>query len=464
MENENPGESRYRSLFRNMLDGCAYCQAVYGEDGRMADWRYLEVNDSFVGMTGLRPSPGALVSGLIPGIRESDPGLFEVYGRVAAGGPPERFEIEVASLSMWFSVSAYCPEPGYFIASFEVINERKRTEVALKESEEKLRRLFEIAPVGISILDKDRKFIATNPALSRILRLPPDDLSAAAAARSYVDAEGRPMAPEALPSYVAAAERRAVENAEIGVDLGSGERVWVSVSAVPAAISDWDIVLTVTDVSEQKRAEERLAASLAEKAVLFNELQHRVKNNLELVSSVLSIGLQEAGDCAGREALADARSRVDAMGAIYETLVYSGGADRIELDVYIERFLGTLHETYVIDRDRVSFDARLESWEIDVKRAVSLGLILNELVTNALKYAYPPGVGGRIGIELLCDGPSITLRVGDEGRGLPPGLDAAKATSTGFTLVRLLAGQLGGSLAIESRPGGGTRAALTFPA
>jgi two-component sensor histidine kinase/PAS domain-containing protein len=462
-EGSQGGDESYRTLFRNMLDGYAYCEAVFEASGRMADWRYLEVNEAFHKLTGLSPAPGALVSEVIPNIRATDPGLFEIYGRVAGGGPSERFEMEVAALGQWFSVSVYCPEKGRFVAVFEVITERKRAEAALRESEAKLRSLFQIIPVGLSILDKDRRFIATNPALSRILRLPEGGGTAAIPSRSYLDAAGKPLPSSDFPSVRAAARREAIENVEIGVALESGERHWVKVSAVPTPFTDWDVVLTVTDLDEQKRTEEELSRALVEKGVLLKELQHRVKNNLEVVASMLSLGLDEARDEEARKVLADACSRVHAMGAIYETLVYSESLDRIELDRFLELFIDSLYESYVIDRELIRFETRLETHEIDLRRAVSLGLALNELVTNALKYAYPPGAAGVIGIELLKTDSEIGLRVSDKGRGLPGGLDPASSRSMGLTLVRLLASQLKGRFEIESEEGRGMRATLSIP-
>lgn len=129
-------EKRYRSLFENMVEGFAYCKMLF-EDGRPQDFVYLAVNPAFGKLTGLQDVADKKVSEAIPGIRESDPELFEIYGRVALGGEPERFETYVAALDIWFDVFVYCPEREYFIAVFDNINERKR-------SEEKLVRLNHI--------------------------------------------------------------------------------------------------------------------------------------------------------------------------------------------------------------------------------------------------------------------------------------------------------------------------------
>lgn len=120
-------ETRYRSLFTGMLEGLAYCRMLF-EGERPQDFVYLEVNDQFEKLTGLHGVTGKRVTEVIPGIREANPELFDIYGRVALSGKPEIFETYVSGLSMWFSISVYSPQKEYFIAIFDVITERKRAE------------------------------------------------------------------------------------------------------------------------------------------------------------------------------------------------------------------------------------------------------------------------------------------------------------------------------------------------
>jgi PAS domain S-box-containing protein len=118
-------EKRYRSLFEGMLNGVSYCRMIFdGDEPR--DFVYLAVNQAFESLTGLHDVVGKRVSELIPGIREADPEVFAIYGRVARTGRPERFENYVEPLKMWFLVSAYSPQPGDFVAVFDIITERKR--------------------------------------------------------------------------------------------------------------------------------------------------------------------------------------------------------------------------------------------------------------------------------------------------------------------------------------------------
>ena len=140
-----------RSLFENMLNGYAYCR-MYFDQGHPQDFIYLDVNSAFESLTGLKNVVGKKVSEVIPGIRESHPELFEIYGRVALTGKPEKFEMYVEALKMWFAVSVYSPEKEHFVALFDVITEHKRAREALHESEETAKRLAQeselIAKIG----------------------------------------------------------------------------------------------------------------------------------------------------------------------------------------------------------------------------------------------------------------------------------------------------------------------------
>lgn|GEM_PF-197458 len=144
---QHKSERLYRSLFDNMLNGFAYCKMLYNNNVP-EDFIYLNVNDSFETLTGLHNVIGKKVSEIIPGIQESDPVLFEIYGRVARTGKPERFEVHVEALEMWFSISVYSPQKDHFVAIFDVITERKKAEESLRLSEQRRSLALEASQAG----------------------------------------------------------------------------------------------------------------------------------------------------------------------------------------------------------------------------------------------------------------------------------------------------------------------------
>ena len=154
-------EARYRRLFDYMLNGLAYCRMIF-EGDRPVDLVYLEVNKAFEKQTGLKDAAGRRVSEVIPGFKDSDQALLETYGRVARTGLPESFEIYVASLRQWFSVSVYSPMRDHFLAVFDVITERKQAQEALEKKVRDLERFCKAA------VDRETKMIELKKELAEL--------------------------------------------------------------------------------------------------------------------------------------------------------------------------------------------------------------------------------------------------------------------------------------------------------
>jgi PAS domain S-box-containing protein len=161
-------EKRYRSLFVNMLEGFAYCRMLYDHD-EPQDFVYIDVNNAFEELTGLKDVAGKKVSEVIPGIKESNPELFEIYGRVALTGKPERLETYVEPLGIWFSIAVYSPRKEYFIAVFDNITERKRAEQALQHYSERLAVINRLDRVITSSLEINEVYEAFVQEMSHLI-------------------------------------------------------------------------------------------------------------------------------------------------------------------------------------------------------------------------------------------------------------------------------------------------------
>jgi len=173
-------EAQYLSLFSNMMDGFAHCKMIFDEEGKPVDFVYLQINDAFERITGLKRDVviGKRVTVAIPGIKKANPELFEIYGRVALTGKDERFEIFFKPLSLWLSVSVYSPKKGYFAAVFEDISERKKSEETLRESEKRIARSQEIAHLGSWELDLISNQLSWSDEVYRIFGLKPQEFGA----------------------------------------------------------------------------------------------------------------------------------------------------------------------------------------------------------------------------------------------------------------------------------------------
>ena len=329
-------EFRYRNLFGQMMEGFALCEMRF-EDGKAVDFKYLQVNDAFGKLTGLTDVAGKWVSEVIPGIRESNPGLLESYGRVASTGKPERFEEYVPPLGIWFQIAVHCPQPGHLVAMFDNITARKKSETALLES-------------------------------------------------------------------------------------------------------------------------------LREKEALLKEVHHRVKNNLQVVSSLLRLEADRLAGPVAETVLGDLQGRVRAMALLHENLYRSGNLAGVDVPLYLQSLCQHVLRAGADQRaGLVNVKVDVAPLQMEVGQAISCGLLVNELVTNCLKHAFPPERAGVVEVALQpADGGELwRLVVSDNGVGLPKDFTSTEERcSLGMQLISDLGRQLQGRLAWESVLG--TRFTLMF--
>ena len=201
---------------------------------------------------------------------------------------------------------------------------------------------------------------------------------------------------------------------------------------------------------EQQQYQRKLKAALDRHQILLKEVNHRVKNSLQVVSSMLQLQARSVGDPDLSERLTEASSRVSAVGRAYERLAYNADHDNVDLVEYLRQIVGDLEPT--VAPCKIEFDAP-EEIQFAADRAILVGLILNELVSNAGKYAYPDCPGGSIWVRLVQpDNKSVLVSVRDEGAGLPLGFDPTASKGLGTRLVNALSKQLGAELTRPMSP------------
>jgi PAS domain S-box-containing protein len=231
-----------------------------------------------------------------------------------------------------------------------------------------------------------------------------------------------------------------------------------------------EIVGTLTDISAQKKAEEeilqqnkRLESALGEKSVLLREIHHRVKNNMQVIISLLNVSSRDLGDEGIREKIEDITRRLHSMAIIHEQFYESKDMSRIDFALYLRQLLERLGSEFQGGAWDASADCATGVALLNLEQAIPAGLIVTELLTNAMKFAFPPGGAPgtiRLAQRLLPDR-GIEVEVRDDGVGLPAGFDPETASSLGMMLLRILSEQLGGS--VEFAKGKGTAATLRFP-
>ena len=209
------------------------------------------------------------------------------------------------------------------------------------------------------------------------------------------------------------------------------------------------------DITERKQAEEALRQSLGEKEMLLKEIHHRVKNNLQIISSLLGLQTRKITSPVAHAALLDMRNRVRSMGLIHEHLYRSETLAAVDLSAYLKRLCEQLFHALAASPGSIELRLDLAPVRLPIDQAIPCGLLVNELVSNALKHAFPDGRAGQVRVELqpLAGVPGVCLRVADNGAGLPPDFNLSRVTSLGLQLVSSLTRQLGGRLAIHRTEG-----------
>lgn len=221
------------------------------------------------------------------------------------------------------------------------------------------------------------------------------------------------------------------------------------------------VVLVVYDITDRKRAEEKLKQSLREKEILLSETHHRVKNNLMIVSSLLDLQSSHTNNRHAREILKESQSRIKSMQLIHQKMHQSQTMMDIDSTDYIENLVNDLFHSYCIDTSRIRLATSIAHIPMGFDAAIPCGIIINELMSNALKHAFPDGRDGTIRVELTHDNGQVTLSVCDSGTGITAPVDFDTIKSLGLTLVRMMTQQLDGTVSVVVKKG--TCFKITFP-
>ena len=341
------------------------------------------------------------------------------------------------------------------------IAERKIIEASLRESEERYRSIVEYSHNGIVIIDGSFTLTYTNDEAAKIVGSPPGEIVGS-------DFRGF-LTPESVQFVTDRYHRRRAGERfppryEVSVLTKTKEirLVEISASVIEDSRGRLQTVAQLMDITERKRAEERIKASLDEKDVLLKEIHHRVKNNLQIISSLLNLQSSKIEDLYALDILTESQNRVRSMALIHEKLYQSEDLAHIDFEEYLCNLTAYLLRTYSATAGSVRLNVRAQSDVMGLDQAIPCGLIVNELVSNALKHAFPEGKTGEIQVRFhTYDRDRYILVVEDSGVGFPEDLDFRETDSLGLQLVLSLTNQLDG--VIEMDRDAGTRFTIRFP-
>lgn len=245
---------------------------------------------------------------------------------------------------------------------------------------------------------------------------------------------------------------------EFRMKTKSGKWHWV---LDRARVVEWNqngkplrMVGTHVDIQERKTNEEQIKKSLAEKELLLKEVHHRVKNNMSVISSLLSLQSGYVQDPKAVEVLSECRNRIYTMLAIYEKLYKSDDMTHINFKSYVNDLINSLFETYNMHPEKVKIDIEIGDVPIDIERAMPFGLIINELISNSLKHGFQGEKSGNIFVKISgTENHKIELMVSDNGKGMPDNFNIDKTGTMGLQLVTMMVKQLDGEIQVKSRKG-----------
>ena len=331
---------------------------------------------------------------------------------------------------------------------------RKKAEEDVQERERFLSSMFESIQDGISILAEDYTILRVNKAMekwySHALPL--------IGKKCYEAYHLRDRVCDICPT------RRTFETSESAYEVvakvGTGGEVtgWLDLYTFPLIDKRTGqmrgVIEYVRDITERKKAEDRLQDSLQEKEVLLREIHHRVKNNMQVISSLLNLQSRQIKDPAVMEMFKESQRRIRSMALIHERLYQASDLSRIEFSEYLRNLATHLFHSYQVEASRVQLKLEAEEVHLNINTAIPCGLIVNELVSNALKHGFPEGRKGLLGIDLRrVEGDGYVLRVMDDGVGFPEGLDFRKTETLGMQIVNTLASQIDASIDLAREKG-----------
>jgi len=306
-------------------------------------------------------------------------------------------------------------------------------------AEKNYRNLFDNANDAIIITDLEDRITSWNRSAEKIFGWKTEEVI------------GKKLSQLIVPPHLAADREQIISNVLSGRGVTGFDAVQVRKDGNPIDVSmtisilqdsDQNIIglsSIIRDITERKRAEEQIRSSLAEKEVLLREIHHRVKNNMQIISSLLSLQSEFSKDSNFIEMFKESRNRITSMALIHEKLYQSQNFTKIDINGYIKDLVNGLFQSYGISTSKIALNLHVEDVPIGIDSAIPCGLIINELVTNSLKYAFPGDKKGELAIKLHSNGENmIELVVSDDGVGIPQDLDLHNVKSLGLHLVTIL--------------------------
>jgi PAS domain S-box-containing protein len=330
------------------------------------------------------------------------------------------------------------------------ITERKKIESALRESEEKYRLIVENAQEGIWTIDSKGYTNFVNPTMADMLGYSVDEMIGKHLF-SFMDDKNVELVKKEMDRI----KSRVIKGQDFEFRCKNGGVIYTSLATTPLYNNNeyTGTLALVSDITHRKIADDEIKKSLKEKDVLLSEIHHRVKNNMQIISSLLNLQAIKIHDKEVIRFFRDTQTRVRAMAMIHEKLYESSDFAHISFSSYVNRLISQLFDSYAQDPSKIKLNLDIKDVNFNIETAIPLGLIINELVSNILKHAFPKESKGHVTIKLENFNGQNLLTVEDDGVGIPPEIDFKNSTTLGLELVNTLVEQIDGQIELDKSSG-----------
>ena len=443
------------TLYKTIVESEPECVKTVAPDGTL-----LDMNPAGLAMVGADSKEEVIGKPIYPLIRKEHRSAFRrlLKGVLKGESGVLTFEIQgIKGVKRWLESHAvpFFDVNGKVSAMLAVtrdITEHKKAEESLKESEEKYRGIFDESVAAVYVFDGNKNFIDSNQAGLELLGYSKEELLS----MSIPDVDADPVV--VLPAHEQLLSGERIINYEHKLKRKDGTIITVLNNSRPLTDIEGNMIgmqSTLIDITERKGAENKIKASLKEKEVLLREIHHRVKNNLQIISSLLSLQSRHTRDEGVINVLKDSQNRIASMAMIHEKLYTKRDFANIDFSDYIKDLITSLYRTYGVNSEKVLLEMDVKDISLGLDTAIPCGLIINELISNSLKHAFYDCAEGRIKISLKKKGrDEVELVVSDNGTGFPEGLDPDSTETLGLHLVKILVeDQLKGRLRFERKNG-----------
>ncbi len=447
---------KFHALFEKGPLGVAYHKMIYDENGKAVDYRFIDANEQYRELTGVDPR-GKTVLEAFPGIEKDTFDWIGTFDTVVHTGEPVRFEQYLENNRRWYDCAAYRYNDGCFVVAFLEITKRKEAETAWKQSELKYRSLIEFSSDVVFCVDKSGSYQFVNQVFASTFGKTPDYFIG----KTYWDIYPKEHADHRQATSKKVFETGETQTTEVIVPLPD-KNLYFLAKANPVKDDKGCVVLCLvhaTDITERKIAEEKIQTLLEEKEMILKEVHHRIKNNMNTLSSLLILQAGFMKDDGAVKALEDAESRVQSMMVLYDRLYQSADFSEISLAEYLPPLIVQIMSNFP-ESMKVRIEMDIGEFTLPVKQVQPLGIIVNELLTNVMKYAFSGNEGGVIKVSASLLGKRVHITIEDNGKGMPESVSFHDSASFGLQLVNGLIKQLRGTIRIERIAG--TRIHLEF--